>query len=112
MFLELVSIVFSGGECQTGRNDTLDRWVICQVQEERDAVQTPVLFKVLLEEARSFHVHTHSSEHDREVVLVAVENVLGRPFHKASLSDNLGGNLTPNHTYQNGQGVKCDEVDK
>src|SRR5712664_3391824 len=99
MFLELVSIVFSGGERQTGRNDTLDRRIICQVQEESNAVQTPVLFKVLLEEARGFHVHTHSSEHDREVVLVAVENVLGGPFHKASLSDNLGGNLTTTIPY-------------
>ena len=94
MLLELISIVFGGGERQAGCNDALDRRVICQVQEESDTVQTPVLFKVLLEEACGFHVHTHSSEHDREVVLVAVENVFGRPFHKASLSDDLGGNLT------------------
>src|ERR1700761_7987296 len=104
MLLELVSIVFSGGERQPGRNDTLDRRVICQVQKECDTVQTPVLFKVLLEEARGFHVHTHSSEHDREVVLVAVENVLGGPFHKAGLSDNLGGNLPPTILIRTGKG--------
>ena len=96
MLFELISIVFGGGERQARCDDSLDRRIICQVQEERDAVQAPVLFKVLLEEACGFHVHTHSSEHDREVVLVAVENVFGRPFHKASLSDDLGGNLT-NH---------------
>jgi hypothetical protein len=96
MLFELISIVFGGGERQAGCDDAFDRRVICQVQEESDAVQAPVLFKVLFEEACGFHVHTHSSEHDREVVLVAVENVFGRPFHKASLSDDLGGNLT-NH---------------
>ena len=62
MLFELISIVFSGGECQTGCDDTLDRRIICQVQEESDTVQTPVLFKVLLEEARGFHVHTHSGK--------------------------------------------------
>lgn len=105
MLLELISIVFGGGERQTGCNDALDRRVISQVQEEGDTVQTPVLFKVLLEEACGFHVHTHSSEHDREVVLVAVENVFGRPFHKASLSDDLGGNLT-NHPYLSERGQR------
>jgi hypothetical protein len=38
MFFELISIVFSGGKGQTWRDDTLDRRVIRQVQEERDAV--------------------------------------------------------------------------
>src|SRR6266446_2832726 len=105
MLLQLISIVFSSGECQTGCNNALDRRVICQVQEESDAVQTPVLFKVLLEEAGGFHVHTHSSEHHREIVLVAVENALGGPFHKTSLSDDLGGNLAPNKLIRGGQGV-------
>ena len=40
---------------------------------------------------------------------MAVENVLGWSFHKASLSDDLGGNLNANRTYQSGQAVKCDE---
>lgn len=108
MLLELISVVLGSGERQTRRDDSFDSRVICQVQEERNAVQAPVLFKVLLEEARGFHVHTHSGEYDREVVLVAVEDVLGWPFHKASLSDNLGGNLNANRTYQSGQAVKCD----
>ena len=64
MFLELISIVLGGGECQTRRDDSFDSRVICQVQEESNAVQTPVLFEVLLEETRGFHIHTHSGEYD------------------------------------------------
>lgn len=64
MLLELISIIFGGGERQTGRDNSFDGRIVCQIQEESDAVQAPVLFKILLEEARGFHVHTHSGEYD------------------------------------------------
>lgn len=52
------------------------RRVACQVHKQRHSIQTTVLFKVLLEESRGFHVDTHCTEDDVEVVLVAVVNGL------------------------------------
>ena len=64
VLLELVSVVFRCGEGQTRCDDTLDRRVVCKVEEEGDTIQTAILFEVLLEEPRSLHVDTHGGEHD------------------------------------------------
>ena len=93
MLLKLIRIVFCRGERKTRRDDTFNCGVVRKVEEERDTVQTAVLFEILLEEAGSLHVHTHGGEHDGEVVFVAVVHIFGRPFDKACLPHNLSSNL-------------------
>ena len=93
MFLKLVRVVLRRRERETRRNDSLDRWVVGEVQEQRYTVQTTVLFEVLFEESCCLHVDTHGSKDDREVVLVPVMDVLGWPFNQAGLPHDLGSNL-------------------
>ena len=64
MLLKLIRIVFCRGERKTRRDDTFNCGVVRKVEEERDTVQTAVLFEILLEEARGFHVHAHGCEYD------------------------------------------------
>ena len=116
-------VVLGGRESETRGDDALDpvgenevsaRWsghcgrsgarrVVGQVKEEGDPVETAVLLKVLTEEAGSLHVDSHRGEHDREVVLVAVVDALGRRrlgvpvgrdlVDETSLATDLRGNL-------------------
>ena len=57
-------------------DDALDGGVVGEVEEERHALHGARLLKVLLEEPRRLHVHTHGRKHDGEVVLVAIQCVL------------------------------------
>lgn len=93
MLLQLISIIFSSCEGQAGCDNTLDSWVIRQVQEERDTVQTAILFEVLLEEPSSLHVDTHGREHHGEVVFVSIVDVFRGAFDQAGLSYDLCSNL-------------------
>ena len=93
MLLKLVCIVFSRRKCETWSDDTFNRRVVGKVKEESDTVERAVLLKVLLEEACSLHVHTHSGEDNGEVVFVAVVHVFCGTLDKAGLAHNLGGDL-------------------
>ena len=93
MLLKLVRVVLGRGERKTGRDDTLDRGVICEVEEERDAVETTVLLEVLLEEPSSLHVDTHGCEHHGEIVFVPIVDVFRGAFDQACLSYDLSSNL-------------------
>lgn len=73
-----------------------ERGVIGKVKEESDTLQTAVLFKVAGEKTGGLQVNTHSTEDNREVVLVAIVHALVRDtllLHQACLPTNLGGNL-------------------
>lgn len=129
VLLELVRVVFGSGEGETRRDDTFDaedashismtladftdvgiphsRRVIGQVKEEGDTVKRAILLEVLLEEARSLHVHTHSSKHDAEVVLVIIVHALAstRALDQTSLTTNLGCNLKTRKTQCQANGV-------
>lgn len=93
MLLKLVGVVLRSGECQSGRDDTLDCGVVRKVEEERDTIETAVRLEVLLEESRGFHVDTHRRKHDGEVVLMTIVHVLRGTLDQASLSYNLCSNL-------------------
>jgi hypothetical protein len=83
------------GEGKKERKRNNARWVVCQVQEERNSIQRTVLLEVLLEEPGSLHVDTHGGKDDGEVVLVSVVDTLcrSRSLDEAGLSTDLGGNL-------------------
>ena len=74
------------------------RRVVGQVQEQRDTLHTAVLLEVAREETTSLHVHTHGGEHDREVLLVSVMDVLGGLVDQTGLATDLGGNLVVRQT--------------
>lgn len=73
------------------------RWIISQVQEERDSLHASVLLKVAGEESAGFQVDTHGTEDDGEVVLVVIVNTLGR-LNQTGLSTDLGGNFVVRKT--------------
>lgn len=52
------------------------RWIVRQIEEQRDALHTPILLKVLGEESRRLQIHPHSAEHNRKVILMIVVRAL------------------------------------
>jgi hypothetical protein len=114
VLLELIGVVLSGGEGETGSDNTLDtttgqwtflsklwpylRRVVCQVQEQGNTLHTAVLFEVLGEETTRLQVDTHGTEDNREVVVVVVVYPLGRLSDQTGLSTNLRGNLVVRKT--------------
>lgn len=81
MLLQLVRVVFRSRQRKSRRYNTLDSRIVGQVQEQSHSVKTAVGLKVLLEEPRRFHVHTHRSEHDRKVVFVPIVHIFGGTLH-------------------------------
>jgi len=86
-------ILTRGREHETGRDDALNRGVVCEVHEQRSAGHRAALLKVLREEAGRLHVHAHGAEDDGEVVLVRVHRVLARLLHEARLAHDLGADF-------------------
>ncbi|GIX65223.1 uncharacterized protein BcabD6B2_46580 [Babesia caballi] len=74
--LPVESQVLGRGVGEPRRHDALNGRVVGKVQEQRDARHGAVLLEVVLEEGRSFQVHTHGRKHHREVVRVPVDDVL------------------------------------
>mmetsp|Transcript_44392 Transcript_44392/g.74728 ORF Transcript_44392/g.74728 Transcript_44392/m.74728 type:complete len:361 (+) Transcript_44392:445-1527(+) len=90
-----VGQVLSTGEGQTGCNDTLDGWVVGQVQEEHGTFHGTVLLKLLLEETGCLLIDTHSGEHKGKGLSLTL--VVLR-LHQPSLAANLRGNLIVGET--------------
>ena len=93
MLLELVRIIFRGGESQAGRDDALDSRIVSQIQEQRHSIQRAVFLEVLFEKSGGLHVDTHGRKIHWEVVLVAVVYILRWALDKTSLPHNLRRNL-------------------
>jgi len=74
------------------------RRVVCQVQEKCGTVHGAILLKVLGEESTCLQVHTHSTEDNREVVIVLVVHTLVRLLYETSLSTNLCGDFIVRQT--------------
>lgn len=87
----LVGQVLSSGQGQTGGDDTLDGWVVGQVQEEHHTLHRSVLLEVGLEETGDFHVDSHGCEHDAEVLLTVIGDVLA--LDEGGLSHDLGSDF-------------------
>jgi hypothetical protein len=66
-----------------------------QIDEKSTVGNSSALLEVLLEEPGSFHVNTHSSKDDGEIVLVSIVNTLGGSWSadQTGLSTNLGSNV-------------------
>jgi hypothetical protein len=86
--LLLVSEVLSGGEGETGSNDTLNGGIIGEVHEENDTVHGAVNLEVGLEETSSLLVDTHSGENNSEVLCRVIVDVL--VLDQGGLATNLG----------------------
>ena len=69
------------------------RWVVRQVQEQRDTLHTSILFKISCEESACLQVDTHSTKDDGEVIVVVVMHAFRRLSYQTSLPTNLGGNF-------------------
>jgi hypothetical protein len=114
VLLELVCVVLGSREGETRRDDTFDtamsqptahvhayqdsRRVVCQVQEQSDALHATVLFEIPGKEAARFQVDTHGTENDGEVVIVVIVYTLRRLPDQTSLSANLSGDFVVGET--------------
>lgn len=74
------------------------RWVVRQVQEQRDALHTSILFKISCKESACLQVDTHSTKDDGEVIVVVVMHALRWLSYQTSLPTNLGGNFIVGQT--------------
>lgn len=83
--LALVRQELGSGKSKTGRNDSLDGGIVGQVQEEAHVLHGTVLLEVLLEETGCLHVHTHSGEHDGEVIFMVIEDRLARDLDRTKM---------------------------
>ncbi|EZA62788.1 hypothetical protein X777_07604 [Ooceraea biroi] len=93
VLLALVRQELGRRQSETRRDDSLDRRVVGQIQEEAHVLHGAVLLEVLLEETSGLHVDTHRRKHDGEVVLVRVENRFSGHFHETCLTTDLRGDL-------------------
>mmetsp|Transcript_34359 Transcript_34359/g.77378 ORF Transcript_34359/g.77378 Transcript_34359/m.77378 type:complete len:274 (+) Transcript_34359:236-1057(+) len=89
--ISFVRQVLRGGQCQTRSNDTLDGGVVCQVEEQSSPLHGSTLLEIATEETGRFHVNSHGTEDNCEVVLVRVGGVL--KLNKGRLAGNLCGDL-------------------
>mmetsp|Transcript_41326 Transcript_41326/g.76377 ORF Transcript_41326/g.76377 Transcript_41326/m.76377 type:complete len:202 (-) Transcript_41326:324-929(-) len=96
MKVALIGKVLGRSEGKTGRNDTLNGWVIGKVQEECRTLHGTGLLEVSTEETGSLHVDTHRTEHNSKVLLVTVNGVL--LLDKRGLTTNLGSDLVVGKT--------------
>lgn len=90
VLVALVGEILGGSEGETWGDDTLNGWIIGQVEEEGDTFHRSVLLEILLEKASSIHVNSHSGEDNSEGGLCLS---VGSLDDKTGLSANLGGNL-------------------
>jgi len=86
-----VSEVLSGGQSESGGNDTLNGSIIGQVHEQHDLVHGAVDFEIGLEESSGRFRYTHSSENNSKVLSGVIVDVL--VLHKIGLSADLSTNL-------------------
>ena len=74
------------------------RRIVRQVQEQGDTLERAVLLEIACEESTCLQVDTHSSENNREVVLVVIVDTLSGSLHEGSLTTNLGSNFVVGKT--------------
>ena len=76
---------------QSGRDNSLNRGVVGKIEEQAGALHRTGFLEVVPEEPRGLHVHTHGSEHHREVVRMPVERIF--QGHERRLAHDLRGDF-------------------
>ena len=69
------------------------RRIVCQIQEQRHSFHTAILFEVPCEESTCFHIDTHGSEHNGEILFVTIMHTFGGLLHKTGLSTDLSSDF-------------------
>mmetsp|Transcript_7875 Transcript_7875/g.13507 ORF Transcript_7875/g.13507 Transcript_7875/m.13507 type:complete len:340 (-) Transcript_7875:546-1565(-) len=98
VLVAVIRKVLGGSEGKTRRNDTLNSRIVGQIQEKGHALHGPIFLEVLLEKSGGLHVHTHSGEHNGEVVLVRVHDAFSVMLNQTGLPTDLGRNLIVRET--------------
>mmetsp|Transcript_8400 Transcript_8400/g.12793 ORF Transcript_8400/g.12793 Transcript_8400/m.12793 type:complete len:334 (+) Transcript_8400:495-1496(+) len=96
MHLFLVGQMLGGGEGETGSDNTLDGGVVGVVHEQHDTVHGAVHLEVGLEETGSLQVDSHSGEHNSEVLIRVIQDVLA--LDERGLSANLSSDFVMGET--------------
>mmetsp|Transcript_17593 Transcript_17593/g.38076 ORF Transcript_17593/g.38076 Transcript_17593/m.38076 type:complete len:323 (-) Transcript_17593:344-1312(-) len=89
--IPLVGQILSSRQREPGGNDTFNRRIVCQVQEQGGTLHGTTLLEIGSEKTGSFHIHSHSTKHNGEVLLVRISGIL--QLNEGGLTGNLSGNL-------------------
>mmetsp|Transcript_3540 Transcript_3540/g.4824 ORF Transcript_3540/g.4824 Transcript_3540/m.4824 type:complete len:212 (+) Transcript_3540:1589-2224(+) len=87
MQITFICKIFRSSESQTRCDDTLDGWIICQVQEKGCTLHCSTFLKIRTEVTGCFHVNSHSSENDCKVLFVSINSIF--LLHEGGLTGNL-----------------------
>mmetsp|Transcript_2828 Transcript_2828/g.6092 ORF Transcript_2828/g.6092 Transcript_2828/m.6092 type:complete len:274 (+) Transcript_2828:2106-2927(+) len=98
---EDVQVTFVGkvlrcGESQTRGNNTFNGRIVGQVQEQRSTLHSTTFFEIGTEETSGFHIHTHGTKDNTEILFVCIHGIL--LFDERSLARNLCGNFVVRKT--------------
>merc|ERR1719483_1884675 len=83
-----VSKIFCSGQSKTRSDNTLNSWVIGQVQEQNSLFHRTVFREISCEETSGFSVDTHSTENNSKRLAV-----FSMRFNQTSLSADLSSNF-------------------
>mmetsp|Transcript_19577 Transcript_19577/g.35526 ORF Transcript_19577/g.35526 Transcript_19577/m.35526 type:complete len:303 (+) Transcript_19577:852-1760(+) len=94
--ITLVCQVLSSGKRETWCNNTFNGRIIGQVKKEGSTLHGTTFLEIGTEETSSFHVHSHGTEHNGEILLMAIHGVL--LLNKRGLTGNLGSDFVVRKT--------------
>lgn len=69
------------------------RRIVGKIEEKSDTLHGAVLLEVAGKEPTRLQIDTHSSENNREILLVAVVDIFGGALDQTSLPTNLSSNF-------------------
>jgi len=72
---ELILLLCSS-KSETRSNNTLNSGIISKIEEKNDFLHGTIGLEILSEESSNFHVHTHCTENDGEVIIRMIEDIL------------------------------------
>ena len=72
---ELILLLCSS-KSETRSNNTLNSGIISKIEEKNDFLHGTIVLEILSEESSNFHVHTHCTENDGEVIIRMIEDIL------------------------------------
>jgi len=72
---ELILLLCSS-KSETRSNNTLNSGIISKIEEKNDFLHGTIGLEILSEESSNFHVHSHCTENDGEVIIRMIEDIL------------------------------------
>ena len=76
MHINELILLLCSSKSETRSNNTLNSGIISKIEEKNDFLHGTIGLEILSEESSNFHVHTHCTENDGEVIIRMIEDIL------------------------------------